>query len=198
MTRLNVQATVRWANSVPGPPAEDFQNAPMLLAVSVTDGDGTKVDLRQDQLRVGYQYRPEASEDSLAVISDFHGNGPSFGETRWSSCLVQHQPSDTWGADEVVLFVTVRKPSASGSGFDKGQAMILAKYRQRVAELISSLDTAVERTSNDVAQLANKVDDVHAALMAFAKMAGKLSSGVTAVGALAQILATVEEIKKEV
>lgn len=134
MTRLNVEVAVRWASGVPDQilaGTETFQNIPMLLVLSVTDGDGAKVEnLSQDQIHVGYQYAPEPSEDSLAVVSDFNHIGPTFGGTGWYSCILHPQPTDIWGQDEVFLCVTVRRPSASGSGQDKGQALTLARYRQ--------------------------------------------------------------------
>lgn len=134
MARLNVQMAVHWGS---GPPDETidgqatFQLIPMLLALSVTDADGAKAEnLGQDNIHVGYQYEPEPREDSLAVVSDFHHMGPSFGGTGWYSCILNPQPPDVWAADGVFLCVTVRRPSASGSGQDQGQALILAQYKQ--------------------------------------------------------------------
>ena len=84
MTRLNVQVAVRWASGVPDQVVagtETFQNIPMLLVLSVTDGDGAKIEnLDQGQIHVGYQYAPEPREDSLAVVSDFQHIGPTVGE----------------------------------------------------------------------------------------------------------------------
>jgi len=134
MTRLNVEAVARWAGSAPDEivaGTATFQQFPMLLALSVTDSEGTKVEnLTQDQIHVGYQYAPDPHEDSIAVVSDFHHMGPSFGGTGWYSCIVNHQPTDIWAQDEIFLCVTVRRPSASGSGQDRGQAITLARYHQ--------------------------------------------------------------------
>lgn len=131
--RLTVQAAVRWASGVPDLvlATETFQRIPMLLAFSLTDADGAAVEhLDQSQVHVGYQYSPEPSEDSLAVVSDFHRMGPSFGGNGWYSCVVHPQPTDVWAQDEVFLCLTVRRPGAAGSGQDKGQAIVLSRYRQ--------------------------------------------------------------------
>ena len=92
VTRLNVQVAVRWTSGVPDQiiaGTETLQHIPMLLALSVTDGDGAKVnDLGQDQIHVGYQYTPEPSEDSTAVVSDFHRMGRTLGGTGWYSCIL--------------------------------------------------------------------------------------------------------------
>jgi hypothetical protein len=97
----------------------------MLLALSVTDQDGATVDqLPADAIRVGYQQQPEPSEDTLASISNFHHNGPTFGGTGWYSCIVNSQSPNGWVQDEVFLCVTVRH------GGNRGQAILLARYHQ--------------------------------------------------------------------
>jgi hypothetical protein len=50
--------------------------------------------LNQGEIRAGYQYQPEPSENNLAVISDFDHNGPSAGGTGWYSCILRPQPGD--------------------------------------------------------------------------------------------------------
>jgi hypothetical protein len=204
MTRLNVQAAARWASiGLPGG-AETFQEAPMLLAVSVTDADGARVELTQDQLRVGYQYAPEHSEDSVAVISYFHPNGPTQGDTRWFSCRVHPTPSDSWGADEVFLCVTVRRPNPGGSGVDRGAALIPARYRQRVPQIqeiqegLGPLKTAVEHITNDVAHLIAKVDNARELILTVHHDAARLPNGIITGSALQSIMQTLEEIKDEV
>jgi len=200
MARLNVQAAVRWAGDTPDETGPDaFRNTPMLLAVAVTDGDGARVNLNANEIHVGYQHTAEASEDSIAVVSDFHSNGPSFGDTHWHSCTVSPQPTDSFGHDEVFLYVTVRR------GQDRGQALVLARYRQRVAGLradvrglrddvradVRGLQEAIARVDNEVLHLQTLIDGL-------SRSVARLPSGITAVNALGQILATLEEIKEEV
>ena len=215
MARLNVQAAVRWAGDTPDETGPDaFRNTPMLLAIAVTDGDGVGVDLNANEIHVGYQHTVEASEDSIAVVSDFHGNGPSFGDTRWHSCTVSPQPTDSFGQDEVFLYVTVRR------GQDRGQALVLARFRQRVAGVradvrdvradvrglqddvradvrglqddvradLRGLQEAITRVDNRALHLENVIDGL-------GRCVAKLPSGITAVNALGQIMATLEEIK---
>ena len=186
MARLNVQAAVRWAGDTPDETGPDaFRNTPMLLAIAVTDGDGVGVDLNANEIHVGYQHTVEASEDSIAVVSDFHGNGPSFGDTRWHSCTVSPQPTDSFGQDEVFLYVTVRH------GQDRGQALVLARFRQRVAGVradLRGLQEAIARVDNRAAHLETVIDGL-------GRCIAKLPSGITAVNALGQIMATLEEIK---
>ncbi len=127
MARLNVQAAARWV----GPPLVDggvpsYARTEMLLALSVTNEDGAGVDpeeLEANQIRVGYQFLPEASEAVTAEISDFHHNGPTFGGTGWYSCRVQPPSPRGWGQGDVFLCVTVRR------GQDRGQALLLARYQ---------------------------------------------------------------------
>jgi hypothetical protein len=124
MARLNVQAAARWASGAP-----DFQHVAMLLALSVTDMDGASVqNLSVEEVRVGYQMRPEPVEDTIATISEFHHNGPTFGGTGWYSCIVNPLDATGWLQDEVFLCVTVRRPGASGQ--DRGQSLLLARYHQ--------------------------------------------------------------------
>lgn len=128
MARLNVQAAVRWGSGAPaqviaGQPT--FQVVAMLVALSVTDQDGAMVEqLPVDAIRVGYQEQPEPSEDSLALVSDFHHHGPTFGGTGWYSCIVRPQNPNGWIADEVFLTVTVRHQG------NRGQTTLLARYHQ--------------------------------------------------------------------
>jgi hypothetical protein len=132
MARLNVQAAARWAGGQPDEIVAGmltFQRVAMLLALSVTDMDGAGVqNLLAEEVRVGYQMFPEAVEDTIASISDFHHNGPTFGGTGWFSCIVNPPDANGWVQDEVFLCVTVRRPGASGQ--DRGQALLLARYHQ--------------------------------------------------------------------
>lgn len=120
---------------------------------------------------------------------------------RWVSCLVHTQPTDAWGADEVVLLVTVRRPSPSGSGTDNGQALILARYRHPVPDLAASLSpitAALEQSRIHAAEVARQVEGVNERIRAGFSAVAFLSSGSSASNALGNILAIVEEIRKEV
>jgi hypothetical protein len=120
MARLNVQAAVRWASGSP-----NFRTVGMLLALSVTDQDGAKVEhLDTDNIHVGYQERPDPVEDTLALISDFHRYGPTVGGTGWYSCIVKPQSPGGWVQNEVLLCVTVRHTG------NRGQTILLARYHQ--------------------------------------------------------------------
>ena len=196
MARLNVQAAVRWAGDTPDETGPDaFRNTPMLLAIAVTDGDGARVDLNAGEIRVGYQHTAEASEDSIAVVSGFHSNGPTFGDAHWHSCIVSPQPTDSFGRDEVFLYVTVRRNQ------DRGQALVLARYRHKVADLgadVRGLQDANARLRDQVAGIDNGVREVAAAIKSLTSTVARLPSGITAVNALGQILAMLEQIKEEV
>lgn len=154
------------------------------------------MNITADQLRVGYQYLEAPSEDSLAVLSDVHGNGPTQGDTHWSSCLVHPQPDDAWGAEEVVLCVTVRRPDPAG-GVDRGRAMVLARYRQSLASLQASVDQAnagIALVDTDAAHLSTKLDTVLSDVRGVGSATAHLSNGISAVNALGQILAGVDEL----
>ena len=126
MTRLNVQAAARWASGAPDQilaGQSTYQRIPMLLTLLATNEDGSQVDrLEASDVRVGFQIQPEVSEDSIAEISHFHHNGPTFGGTGWYSCIVQPPAANGWVQNEVFLCVTVRK------GQGRGQALLLARY----------------------------------------------------------------------
>jgi hypothetical protein len=206
MTKLNVQAVARWADVAPG---QGFQNAPLLLGISVTDQDGNRVELEQDHVRVGYQYQVDASEGSVASLASFHSNGPTNRPPRWSSCVVQPGGGDAWGADEMILLVTVRQPGAAG--FDVGSVLVAARYASEepslaalkasvdaIGNAVASLRDAVASVGTQVQAVSQKGDAAIAATNNLFSFTARLPSGASAVNALGNILATVEDIKKEV
>src|SRR3954468_3595274 len=98
MARLHVGAAVRW----PAPRRTTALPRPTVLwghcdaARALRDGRRRAMieQLNQGEIRAGYQYQPEPSENNLAVISDFDHNGPSAGGTGWYSCILRPQPGD--------------------------------------------------------------------------------------------------------
>jgi hypothetical protein len=129
---LNVQACVRWASGQPDETVigeTSFTRVPMLLALSVTDINGAAVEqLNEDAVHVGFQAQPEAVEGSLAVVSDFHHNGPTFRGLGWYSCILNPPDSGIWIQDEIFICVTVLHQGPGG--LDKGKTITLARYHQ--------------------------------------------------------------------
>jgi hypothetical protein len=135
MALLHVHAQVRWAGGQPdqiiaGTPT--FQLFPMTLSFSVTDADGVPLDqIDPTWLHVGYQWSPDAQEDSIAVLSALTRHGPTIPPGRhWFSCVVSHQPDDVWAQDEIFIAVMISRPSPSGTGHDSGRTHLLARYHQ--------------------------------------------------------------------
>ena len=136
MARLNVQAAVSWVGNMPDeeiPGVGTFQHALVQLALSVTNQDGAMLeDLIEDSVHVGYQPTqsfPSPDDEIPLSISSFKRHGPPSGGTGWYSCVVSPhphggEPSSGWPSSEVFLCVTVKR------GADRGQTILLAKYRR--------------------------------------------------------------------